>query len=278
MRRTLGLMLIALSMTACTSSDISRETPTEIELHDYQSLLHSVDVAIGGGDYRFLFDTGGGVTVISPDVAEKLGCRAFGRTVAFRMEGERVSFPSCGVGTVSVSGVDLEVELFIMDIASLLPEGWPAIDGVLSLHTFAARSITIDIANRRVVMETDASLAERTATMTPVRTRESRQSGGASLDLFVEVPTSEGSLWFEVDSAAVGPVPAPCHTASILGWQLPLRDPATVTDELKGLGAVQFDAYRKDIIYDGVLGQNALKQMVLTVDLAAGKSWASAER
>ncbi|MEQ9166185.1 MAG: aspartyl protease family protein, partial [Fulvivirga sp.] len=50
----------------------SAKSQTQIKLNNYFRELKTVEVTIDGETYDFLFDTGGGVTVVSPQVIEKL--------------------------------------------------------------------------------------------------------------------------------------------------------------------------------------------------------------
>lgn len=42
-----------------------------------------------------LLDTGGGATLITPEVARQIGCTPFGRDVGHRMTGEAAEFQRC---------------------------------------------------------------------------------------------------------------------------------------------------------------------------------------
>jgi hypothetical protein len=47
---------------------------------------------IGRDSVSLLLDTGGGETLIAPRVAAEIGCVPRGRSVGFRLRGERVEF------------------------------------------------------------------------------------------------------------------------------------------------------------------------------------------
>jgi hypothetical protein len=63
-----------------------------IQLKKYVSNLKKVDVVIAGETYNFLFDTGGGETFLSPDIAKHLERTVYGQASSFRMNGERVDY------------------------------------------------------------------------------------------------------------------------------------------------------------------------------------------
>ena len=60
-----------------------------IYLENYVGDLKKVNVTIGNNSYSFLFDTGGGETFISPEIANSLGKTIYGSTTGFRMSGKR---------------------------------------------------------------------------------------------------------------------------------------------------------------------------------------------
>src|SRR6267143_6470748 len=55
----------------------------------------TVQVKVGNHTGVFLFDTGEGVTTITPQFAKTLGCEPWGRISGFRMSGERLDMERC---------------------------------------------------------------------------------------------------------------------------------------------------------------------------------------
>ena len=95
-------------LTGCKAKDAREEasaTPVEVALTPYIGQLVSVDAIIGSDTARLIFDTGGGETVISPSIAERIGCIPSGRSVGYRMSGDRVEFAYCPSVTISIGGV-----------------------------------------------------------------------------------------------------------------------------------------------------------------------------
>lgn len=89
---------------------------------------------------------------------------------------------------------------------ALLPPGVPELGGLVDPQTFDGMPITLELFERRVVVETAASLARRVVSMSEVPMRESRQAGGASVDVFLAFRAGGGPLWLELDSGNTGPV------------------------------------------------------------------------
>lgn len=77
------------------NSLIKLNSYSEIKLSAYQEKQFSVKAIVGGKERTFLFDTGEGITMISPPGAADLGCEPWGNIVGFRMLGERFDAPRC---------------------------------------------------------------------------------------------------------------------------------------------------------------------------------------
>jgi hypothetical protein len=71
-------------------------SPTEIKLeHDALGKAPTINVQVGNKTYPFLFDTGGGITTISPSIAKEIGCEPFGQITGFNAGGTRLDFKRC---------------------------------------------------------------------------------------------------------------------------------------------------------------------------------------
>jgi hypothetical protein len=243
-----------------------------IPLKPYLERLRTVPVEIGGDTLDFLLDTGGGVTLISPSLAERLGCDADGRATGFRMRGEKVSTPTCEQVTLQVGGLELRDEAGVFDLMSLIGPNLPRVEGMISLRAFAGRALTLDQRRNELILETKQSLSRRVAGMTPLRARLATGTGGGDLDVFVAAPAARRTLWLLWDSAHLGPVFLAPHALRLLG----------VSDTLPG-GHLDLPLaeslrprvnYRRaDVIYDGVLGDEVISRAVWSVDLATGRMW-----
>ena len=69
----------------------SQAAAQSIKLEPYAGKLRQISVRVADKDYKFLFDTGGGHTLISPDIAAAVGCKPSGRMLGFRMNGDNLS-------------------------------------------------------------------------------------------------------------------------------------------------------------------------------------------
>lgn len=259
---------------ACAGDDAAAAETMPLEM--YMGALRTLDVTVGEETIPFIFDTAGGLTFVTPQFANRYGCRPFGRVVGFRMSGEQLASPRCGPMTFGVGGRQFIAETEVLDIMALLPEGWPEVGGIISLHTFHDSAITIELAANRVIVETDETLAQRIAAMHSLNTRFNTQGGGESLDLFVEAAAEKGSLWLEVDSGNIGPVVLAQHAFDQLGKTPPQAGGTQIEMEmtLVGLDPIPVVVTEREIIYDGAVNARLLEGLVLTVDLRTGRTWA----
>jgi hypothetical protein len=214
-----------------------------------------------------LFDTGAGITAISPKLADALGCEPYGRLTAHRMSGERVDMPLCSGVELASGGLVLEPEVVgVFDIGALLPPDWPPLDGVVGLDSFHGRRVALDLACGRLTVSPSRPAFSGNET----RIRASRPAQGLALDIHVEVPFEDGSFWFIADTGNTGPVIVAEHAAPHLGIEGPA---ANVTLPIDGFGAGQTEVVVRDIIRDGNLGAAYLASSRLLLDLDAMRMW-----
>jgi hypothetical protein len=247
----------------------------EIALRQYVGPVKSIQVAVGGETLLFILDTGGGFTIITPEIAKKTGCVPFGRLAGFRHNGERIETQRCSKTTLGLGGMDVTVETAVFDLMAVLRQSGdlPLVGGLIALNIFEKIPITLDYANEKLIIESPASFKERISGMKPLSVRLSRQGGGASIDLFVEVEAKTGTIWLELDSGNNGPVLLSKHAVTQLGLDT-AQNNLSVTLNIIGLGPVKNAAVVSDTIYDGLLNAKFLNETVLTMDLSAGKAWA----
>ena len=253
--------------------------PVEIQLQPYRRGLRGINVEIGNRQRFFLFDTGGGLTTISNEVAKQAGFRPYGQLCGYRMSGERLTMPHCGPMAMAVAGLTIHPDAAVFDIGSVLPKGWPPVDGTLSLHSFRNYPMTLDLANSHLTLETQQSLKQRIAKMHELTISIERATEGRAVDLYIQAQAKRGKLWLLVDSGNIaGMVLAP-HALHQLGIAPPPdtggeRRLARIKLNLSGLGSVTTPALVQNLIHDGALDVNMLEQMVLTVDIVRQRAWA----
>ena len=251
----------------------SPEPPQVLALAPYVAGLQTLTVRVDGHDEKMIFDTGGGISMLTVEAARALGCRPFGRLTGFRNDGTAVQVQRCAGRTVEVGSWRGEREVGVFDLMTLLG-GAPPIDGLVGLDLFDGRAITVDLTGGTLTLETPASLRARVRGAARLRVRTSRQAGGAGLDLFVAVDAPGGPIWLEWDIGNTNPVLLSPHAIAQLGLELSRDEPRPVKLQVSGLGPVTLEAIEHDSIYDGLLNLQFFRGYVFTLDLAKYELWA----
>jgi hypothetical protein len=270
------------ALGACARVPAAAPPPAEradLALRPYAGRLRALDVTIGGAALPFLFDTGGGITLLTPATAAAAGCTPWGRLTGFRMSGERLDVPRCGPVPVSAGGARASPESAVLDLMALLPPGLPALGGVASLQTFEGRTVTLDLGGNRLAVEPPGSAERAAHGMSPLAVRAQREMGGAGLSLFLAVDGRRGPLWFLVDSGNLEGVLVAPHALEDLAdpdalAALRAGGAADLTLPIGGLGPARVRARSRDLVYDGAIGAELLERMVVVVDLERVRAWA----
>ncbi len=273
-------VLMVLALGACGGASGSRtgatrqEPPKTIPLSTYVGLLRSMTVTVANAAHPFLFDTGGGETLITPKVASAIGCMPYGRAIGFRAGGEQVAFEYCDDVLLRLGDVAIAHErVGVFDLSSILPAGLPPADGVVSLRSFRGQPVTIDLASGKITLETADSLLVQTRGMRPLTIRVASGPTGAETTVYIGARVGGRRVWLLLDSgngdlALVAP-----HVARLAG----LKDAqGEALVEFDGLGPIRLSARSQNIIYDGVLGAGFMQDWIFTLDLASNRAWATA--
>ena len=262
-------------LAACDGApprDSGNSAAVEVPLVPYVGRLVTVDAAIEGEAVRLLFDTGGGETFINPAIAARIGCTPSGRGAGLRASGERIDFQYCPEVTILIGGIAFNhPQVAVWDVQAVLPDGVPVVDGVLSLNTFARQPVTLDLKRRQLTLETAASLERRISAMNELQARLATGSDGDELTVFVRAMAPVAG-WFLVDSANLDVVRVADRFRSPGAgadgtWAAPLK--------LAGMPETRSTFRAADIIYDGMLSEEVLRQWTMTFDLASARVWAS---
>ena len=260
-----------LALAVCNRSGAQ---PIQLTLSPYaNSDLRTVEVTVNGHESPFIFDTGAGVTVLTPEETRYAGCTPFGQVTGFRADGGKVTSSRCGPVTLTVGNYRVDREVAEFDLDKLLGRGAPPIGGILGLASFDGGAVTLDLAHDRLTIETRRSLARRIRGMRPVSIRIVRGPGGDVVP-FIEARAITGTLWMEVDSGNDGPVFLAPHAQQQLGISIPKHGKRQLDIDVVGLGPVPVIAASRDLIYDGQLNPAFLRQIQLTIDFGRGKAWA----
>lgn len=263
-----------LTAAGSTSAATTAAEPlATIELSPYVGKLRTITLRIGDVTGPYLFDTGGGVTCISPEVAGQVGCTPWGHAAGFRLTGEQIAFQWCGDMSLGAGPVPVMVEVSVFDLGALLGDA-PPLNGLASVHTFEHQPFTLDVDQGVLILESPLSLARRAAGMARLTARFANQAGGASVDPFVEVHAETGTLWLELDSGNIGRTLLAPHAFEQLG--LESTDDQVAELDIAGLGPVPLEIRMiEGCIYDGVLSIELFEGRRITFDAEGGEIWAS---
>ena len=274
----ISVLLFACILVACSGFDSDQKVlnqPVEISLNPYVGRLVTVKAVADGDTLNLLFDTGGGETFIGPDIARRLGCTPSGRSIGFRMTGEKIESRYCQNISLEIGGVTFHHDMIgVWDINSILPENLPPLDGILSLKTFSDQPFTLDLASKSLILESEKSIGERTSAMTRLESRIANGTDGSELNVFL-YGKIEDYGWFLLDSGNLDVVLVSRHldfsklndsTSNSSTWESEFS--------LKNLTTASTKFRTKEIIYDGALSEEFIRKWIFSFDLSDNAVWA----
>ncbi|MBP6013480.1 MAG: aspartyl protease family protein [Alphaproteobacteria bacterium] len=231
-------------------------------LEPYAGKLKHVRVTVAGAERQFLFDTGGGYTLVTPQLARLIGCTPSGRIAGFRMTGARFDTATCASVRLTIGSLPSRVEAVgVFDLMALLPKELPALEGVISLASFRAQRVTLDLAGGRMIVGAESNGV-------PFPCRAATGLDGSNYVLFASVERSGSAYWFEIDSGNLDSVLVAPHAAPQFGLD-PTTKEATETDLALGQSASARVSVRvANILYDGVLSAQFLEGGTLSANLS----------
>ncbi len=231
-------------------------------------------VTINGHPGLFSLDTAGGVSLVSPEFASKIGCTPWGQIVGYQMTGNRLAMPRCDHLWLDIAGHAVHVPVAgVFDVAPLTAPDAAPIEGLLALDAFAGQAISIDFAGGTLVIESDSSLKARVAKAREIPIRILREANGLALSVAVETQTPKGTLAFELDSGNGGTLLVSKPYATLFALDPEHAGPQKLDFEVAPGIRARGDAFTPDLTIDGNLGMPFLKDWIVTLDLAHGRAW-----
>jgi hypothetical protein len=230
---------------------------------------------VRGHEGTFVFDTGGGVTYLSPSFAQTIGCKPWGQLSGFVLTGQRLDMKRCDNLMFYVNQHPFPAPIAgVFDLMKFMPPNVPRIDGSIGLDVFAGRAITLNLAERTLTVESGPSLNARIRQGREVPIRIVRELEGVALAVVVGVITSEGTAWMEIDSGNGGANVIAGHIAPLLNLKTGMKEPQQASFRLAGGIPVGGEArVNESLIMDGNIGTRFLVDWNLTLDLARGRAW-----
>lgn len=278
MRHLLGFSSIVVAVICATGLGGQVARPVAIiNLEPYQDNpdFLTVRASVSGQTRTFAFDSGEGVSMISPELAQAIGCKPWGQVTGIRMNGERIDAPHCDGITFDVSGQHFAApSVIVFDLMKFFKPGQPRLDGSLGFDLFAGRAITFAFSGRSIIVESPASLAARIAHGTEVPIRIVRDAEGLALTVDIGVPTPEGMAWMELDSGGGNSIIIGKHIASLFKMDPESKAMQQVSFTLAGKIPVTAPARVMDhMIMDGNINVPFLSKWDVTLDFATGRAW-----
>ena len=269
--KRVALRLAGLCMALCSTAAAAAEQPIVLKMEQFRRSV-AMRVQVGGKERLFQFDTGGGNTFISPEIAKELKCEKGAQVVGFRMTGDKLEAPRCDDVAITIGG-----HRFTSPTAGVYQVGdfnakGVTVDGLLALDVFEGKTITMDFAGLKLIVETPDSAAARILGATELPARLVREAGGYSLGIEVQVPSKMGHLGFQIDSGNGGTLLIAKPYAAAFGFD-PDKGPKMGSFPIgKGIEASGF-VMPAGITLDGNLGMPFLKNYLVTLDLDKGRVW-----
>lgn len=260
-----------LALAASTAATAASPQPTVLKLEQFRRGV-GVRVEIGGKERLFQFDTGGGNTFMSPEIAKEIACEKGARVVGFRMTGDKLEAPRCDDVPLTINGHRFTIPTAgVYQVGEFNAKG-VTVDGLLALDIFEGRTITMDFAGLKLIVETPQSAAARIRGATELPARLIREMGGYAITVDIQVPSKVGHLGFEIDSGNGGTLLIAKPYAAGFGFD-PDKGPRLGSFPVgKGIVASGF-VMPAGITLDGNLGMPFLKHYLVTLDLAKGRVW-----
>lgn len=273
-------VLICLTVGLCggdalASNKAAPEAIIELSPHPGGTAMMTMRARVRGHEGVFIFDTGGGISYISPAFAQTIGCKPWGQITGFMLTGQRLDMPRCDGLSFDVQGQSYSAPIAgVFDILKYLPPNVPRIDGSIGLDIFVGRAITLSLTQRTLVVESRASLAARARRGREVPIRLVREVGGAALAVEVAVPTPEGMAWMELDSGNGGATVIGKHLAPLLKLDPGKKEPQPASFQIAGGIPVDGMArVNETLTMDGNIGTRFMLKWDLTLDLSKGRAW-----
>ncbi len=232
-----------------------------------------LQATIAGHKGTFLFDSGSGVSSISPEFAALIGCEPWGQITGFRMTGDRLDMERCNNLTFDFGNKLLQAQAVgVFDVSKYLPAEVGHVDGTIALDLFADQAFTLSYGRHFLQLRSSGEIARRRPELRmPVHIVRNAEGFALSVDL--PVKTAAGVAWFEMDSGNTSPFVIVNDPLAAL-FQLPEDAKKAPVKLTLGDGTVfEGEARVRKLILDGNLGVSFLATHDVTVDVPHAAAW-----
>ncbi len=269
------VLLCFLFVSAITNAQVA----DTIFFQKYAINQKFIYVQIDGKNYKFLFDTGAGLTFISDELASSMKMKIEGVTTQFSKEGKRQEFKK-GESLMLKIGKTflLQKQVAIMNPIINSNTGLPKMDGIVSLKTFEGQIISIDLENNFLLIETNKSFSDKSKLMLPIASTFSDGINGNELNVFLNVSAKGKALSMKFETGNNDRVLLSKQSAKLLNLA---TDSILSTTDIVKTGDVGFVIHSavaenlttitKDLIYDGIFNYAFIAGYNFTLDLSKQK-------
>jgi hypothetical protein len=266
------LLLVLLLITA---RSVMAQAPATVSLQPEVGGLLTIRATVAGHDGVFLFDSGSGVSNITPEFAAVVGSHPWGKITGFRMTGQRVDMQRCdGIAFVFAGRSFPAGTVGVLDVSKYLPSGLGHIDGTIALDVFAKQAFTFSYAGHFIRFHDARGLEQRTKTLHAMPLHVVRDAQGLALSVDFPVLTADGTAWFEMDSGNTSSfVLVGKHLAPLFQLSPENKEPQKATVTLADGTCFEQGVRVLDLVLDGNLGTSFLSRYDVTLDLAHQTGW-----
>ena len=236
--------------------------------------IDAVTVVSKAGSGEFIFDSGLGVSAVTPATAAKLGCTPWGKITGFRAIGERVDLQRCNAADVVIGGFRRRLsELSVIDLTKLMGAAGDRFAGGIGLDAFDGEIVTLSIARHQLTVEDSRRWKAPPSGAIAVPVRLVRAAEGAALTASIGIATASGTVWLEIDTGNYGPSRIDRHSAALLGLDPEAKGRQHLLLDAGHGAALSGDAVVGDLIMDGNVGRGMLRNWDVMLDLKNGRGW-----
>ena len=232
-----------------------------------------LQATVGGHRGTFLFDSGSGISSVSPEFAALIGCQPWGQITGFQMSGERIDMQRCNHLTFDFGNKSLQAQAVgVFDVSKYIPAEVGHVDGTIALDLFADQVFTLSYGGHSLQLLNDKDISRRDPKLRmPVHIVRGAEAFALSVDLPVQ--TTAGTAWFEMDSGNTSPFVIINGPLAAL-FQLPADAKKAPVKVTLGDGSLfEGEARVRKLILDGNLGVSFLATHDVTVDVPHAAAW-----
>lgn len=191
------------SLASCAlqqATPVSRR-PTVIPLSFFGAdSLPMLQVELAGRRLPFILDFGAGITIVSKQLCDTIGCSPAGRMAGFRHTGEMLELPLVSLPALQLGPIrQTQLPGAVMDLIAF--QQVAPVAGVLSLQLLEHTPFELDLPNRRLILN-PAPSARREENTSQARVALVRQHP-ATLEIYVPIFLAGKRLgWAQLDTGS----------------------------------------------------------------------------